>query len=103
MVTGVGLMFITCNKISLPLTNGLNDRATRMCVGLRVNGSTSPVVALQGVSSFPVMNCIDLPCIQMFDGAQIVKSSGSTLDASEIELADDACFRTSWVTGMVNC
>jgi len=84
-------MFITCNRISLPLTNGLHDQATQMHVGLHVNGSTSPLVALQGVISFPVTNCTDLPGTEMFDCAQIVKSSVSLLEALVIGLTNGAC------------
>ena len=68
MATGVGLIFITCKRISLPLANGLNERATQMCVGLCVNGSTRPLVELQCALSFPMMNCTDRPGIEMFDG-----------------------------------
>ena len=101
MVTGVGLMLITCNRISLPLANELNKRATRMCIGLLVNGSTNPLVGLQGALSFPVMNCTDLPGIKMFDGAQIVKFSVTVLAVSLIGLADETCCRMPWVTGIV--
>ena len=52
---------------------GLNERATQMCAGLCINGSTRPLVTLQDALSFPVMNCTDRPGIEMFDGALIVK------------------------------
>ena len=62
-----------------------------MCVGLHIKESTGLLVALQGVLSFPVINCTDLPGTEMFDGAQIIKSSVSLLEALVKGLVDGAC------------
>ena len=68
-------MFITCNRVSVVLVSGLKERATQMCVGLRANRSTSPLVALQSALSLPAMNCTVHPGIVMFVDAATVKSS----------------------------
>ena len=77
---------ITCNRISVPLANGLIEQATPMCMRLCVDGSTRALVASQGTLSFPVMNSTVRPGIERFDGAQMVRSSVVTLAASEMIL-----------------
>ena len=96
MVTEVGLMFITCNKMSVLLVSGLKEQATQMCVGLCANGSTSAQVAVQGGLSFPTINCTVRPGIVMFVGAETVKSS-------VMVLVDGTCCSewVPWVTGIV--
>ena len=93
-------MFITCKRILLPLANGLNERATQMCAGLRINGSTRPLVTFQGALSFPVMNCLDRPGIEMLDRALIVKLLVMLL-ASLRRLVDGTYCCMPWIKGIV--